>query len=564
MGYSSKLLKGETEMVVATLRIAVDDPYIVEKYKLEPEIVDSGEEPFFLDGPVAARVAVVDRDAKTGDLEKPVEWAEKDGKGSYSRPGDISSREGIAVSVFGIVLQTLQFAEQDDVLGHKVKWAFDSPQLLVVPRAGIWNNAYYDRLSQSLQCFSFLVKNDRMVQTALSRDIVAHETGHAILDGIVPALYDALTPQTLGLHEAIGDFTAIIMALRSRPIQDWLRREHFEKLTGSTPVSQLANEFGRGLGLNRPLRDAYNNFTMKDFPTNEPHDLCSVLTGALWSAMVEMHQNILEETIQQSPRADESAVSFALFKSASRIGRIIYRALDFLVPAEATFADYCRALLTSDEQAYPDDKTGYRAVLKKEFIKRGIVNNDSELESKPEQDWMSVDLDDVVESEWAAYAFVEQNRELFKVPKDVPFRLFPRVISKRKYYLHGGKQEIHKEMVLRMTWETNEKNEGIKELPATRAVFHGTTVVFGDQTDAQGRHNLLSCLTTDRTSEHVDARNKAVKLMVERGQLELGGDRAAFITRPVAPRVFGRVTGDTLRLRGTARLLHLTEVEHEK
>jgi hypothetical protein len=550
-------------MVVANLRIAVEDPLVAARYKLEPDDVKSEDEPFFLDGPVAARVAVVDRDAKTGHLVKPVKWKEKNMKGSYPTAGDISSPEAIAVSVFGIVLQTLQFAEQDDVLGHKVKWAFDSPQLLVVPRAGIWKNAYYDRLSQSLQCFSFAGPDDHMVHTALSRDIVAHETGHAILDGIVPALYDALTPQTLGLHEAIGDFTAIIMALRSRSIRDWLQRAHFEKLTGSTPVSQLANEFGQGLGLNRPLRDAYNSLTMKDV-TNEPHDLCSVLTGALWSAMVQMHLNILDETRKQSQRGEEEAVDLALLKSAYRIGRILYRALDFLVPAEATFADYCRAVLRSDEQVYPEDKMGYRAVLKKEFIKRGIVNNESELEPKPEQEWLSVDLNAIVESEWAAYAFVEQNRELLKVPKGVPFRLFPRQISNREYYLHGGKHENHKETVLRVTWEMPEDNAGIPGVPLRRAVFQGTTAVFGDEMDAQGRHRLLSCLTTDGAHEHAKARNETVRLMVERNQLELGRNRATFGARPVAPEVFGRVTGDTLRLRGTARLLHLTEVEHER
>jgi len=551
-------------MVVANLRIAVEDPLVAARYGLEPDNVKSGDEPFFLDGPVAARVAVVDRDAKTGQLANPVKWQQKKLTGSYSTspPTDISSPEGIAVSVFGIVLETLQFAEQNDVLGHKVKWAFDSPQLLVVPRAGIWNNAYYDRLSQSLQCFSFTGPDNVMVHTALSRDIVAHETGHAILDGIVPALYDALTPQTLGLHEAIGDFTAIIMALRSRCIRDWLMREHFEKLTGSTPVSQLANEFGQGLGLNRPLRDAYNSLTMKDV-TNEPHDLCPVLTGALWSAMVQMHQNILDETRKQSQRGEEGAVGIALRKSAYRIGRILFRALDFLVPAEATFADYCRAVLRSDEQAYPEDKTGYRDVLKKEFIKRGIVNDDKDLESKPEQEWVSVDLDAIVESEWAAYAFVEQNRELLKVPQTVPFRLFPRQISTREYFFSERPPEKHKETVLRVTWEMPEENVGISGVPLMRAVFQGTTAVFGDETDPQGRHRLLSCLTTDSAGEHAHARNETVRLMVERGQLEMGRNRAAFNARPVVPRVFGRVTGDTLRLRGTARLLHLTEVEHE-
>jgi hypothetical protein len=547
-------------MVVANLRIAVEDPLVAARYKLEPDDVKSEDEPFFLDGPVAARVAVVDRDVETGQLVKPVKWSPR--RRTYSVPEDISSPESIAVSVFGIVLETLALFERVDVLGHKVRWAFESPQLLIVPRAGIWENAFYDRYSQSLQCFSFAADGGE-VHTALSRDIIAHETGHAILDAIVPPLYDGLTPETLALHEAIGDLTAIVMALNSRSIRDWLLRDHHEDLAGSTPVSQLANQFGQALGLRGPLRDAYNSATMNDV-TKEPHSLCQVLTGAFWSAMVQLHKSALDRACHADDKSGEKPIGRALAISALRIGRILFRALDYLVPAEATFADYCRAVLRSDEQAYPEDETGYREVLKKEFVKRGIVKTESELESKPEQEWVSVDLNDVLESEWAAYAFVKKQRELLKVPRGVPFRLFPRQDVTRRYYLGEGKHEDHREVVFRLTWETTEENVGISGMPLRRAVFKGTTAVFADQTDKQGRHRLLSCLTTDRSDEHAQTRNETVRNLVDRGQLEIGNRRASFNTRPLAPSVFGRVTDKTLRLRGTARLLHLTEVEHDR
>ena len=48
----------------------------------------------------------------------------------------------IALSAFGTVLETIQMFERPDVLGHRLAWAFGSPQLLVVPRAGIWKNAF--------------------------------------------------------------------------------------------------------------------------------------------------------------------------------------------------------------------------------------------------------------------------------------------------------------------------------------------------------------------------------------------------------------------------------------
>ena len=541
-------------MVKAKLRVAVEDPLVAAKYGLEPENVLTEEEPFFLDGPVAARVAVVDRDPATGQIANPVRWLEE--SRTYSAPENLSAPESIAVSVFGIVLETLALFERRDVLGHKVRWAFDPPQLLVVPRAGIWANAFYDRYSRSLQFFSFDAPDGTRVHTALSRDIVTHETGHAILDGLLPALYDALTPESLALHEAIGDLTAIVMALQSRRIRAWLVRQYGGRLAGSTPVSQLANQFGWAKSLNRPLRDASNRLTMSEVKA-EPHDLSQVLTGSFWSAMVQLHESVVKQALEPSEKSDEEPISKALGVSALRIARILFRALDYLPPAEATFADYARAVLRSDEVAYPEDETGYRATLKKEFMTRGIVSSASELESVPEVTSVRVDLNNVLESDWAAYAFAEKERELLRIPPKVPFRLFPRREVTRRYNLGRGRHEDRMEGVIQVTWEEPERNDGIRGVPPYRAVFGGTTLVVGGEPDTQGRYPVLSCLTTSRSVEHVRSRNEMVHGLAERGQLELGDRWGTADLSPLSPKVFGRVAGELLRLRGTGRLLHL-------
>lgn len=545
-------------MVKAKLRIAVEDPLVAEKYGLAPENVFTEEEPFFLDGPVAARVAVVDRDPTSGQVTNPVRWSEE--SHTYSVPEGISSPEAISVSVFGIVLETLALFERKDVLGHKVRWAFDSPQLLIVPRAGVWANAFYDRYSRSLQFFSLDAPDGTRVHTALSRDIITHETGHAILDGLAPALYDALTPESLALHEAMGDLTAIVMALQSRRVRDWLVREYGGQLSGSTPVSQLANQFGWALNMNRPLRDANNRQTMKDVPP-EPHELSQVLTGSIWSAMVHLHEAVVKDAMEAQDKPEEKPTGKALAMSALRIARVLFRALDYLPPAEAVFADYARAVLRSDEVAYPEDETGYRETLKREFIKRGIISNANELESTLEQPSVRVDLNDVLESDWAAYAFAEKERKLLRIPPKVQFRLFPRRDVTRRYYLGHGQHEDRREVVFQLTWEEPERNVGIPGVPPHRAVFHGTTLVLGGDPGAQGRYPVLSCLTTSRADEPVRARNEMVRRLVERGQLDLGDRWRSANLSPLSPTVFGRVAGNTLRLRGTGRLLHLAGPE---
>jgi hypothetical protein len=92
------------------------------------------------------------------------------------------------------------------------------------------------------------------------------------------------------------------------------------------------------------------------------------------------------------------------------------------------------------------------------------------------------------------------------------------------------------------------------------AVFKGTTLVLGGETDGRGRHRVLSCLTTDGSEQQRSARSRTVRRLVDEGRLEFShdGTKAAEL-RPLAPIVSARVAEDMLRLRGTARLLHLRE-----
>jgi hypothetical protein len=273
--------------------------------------------------------------------------------------------------------------------------------------------------------------------------------------------------------------------------------------------------------------------------------------------MVQLHESVVKRALEPSERSDEEPVSKALAVSALRIARILFRALDYLPPAEATFADYARAVLRSDEVAYPEDETGYRATLKKEFITRGIVSSASELEAAPEVKSVRIDLNNVLESDWAAYAFVEKERRLLKVPPRVPFRLFPRREVTRRYNLGRGRHEDRKEGVIQVTWEEPERNLGIGGVPPRRAVFRGTTLVVGGEPDTPGCYPVLSCLTTSRAVAQARARNELVRGLAERGQLELGDRWETFNLSPLRPKVWGRVAGGLLRLRGTGRLLHL-------
>ena len=151
-------------------------------------------EPGFRDGPTSARFAVVDYDSTGNTLTPPAVWDRKEN--CYRAPDgtllDEAAKELFQfhqLSVWAIVQNTLDFFESGFALGRRISWAFEGNRLIVVPHAGYGENAYYDRASKSLQFYWFDGEKGR-VFTCLSSDIVNHEFGHAVLDGLRPYFYE--------------------------------------------------------------------------------------------------------------------------------------------------------------------------------------------------------------------------------------------------------------------------------------------------------------------------------------------------------------------------------------
>ncbi|MBA3430837.1 MAG: hypothetical protein H0U16_05085, partial [Actinobacteria bacterium] len=272
------------------------------------EHFDIEREEFFLDGPVTRRLAVVDFDPRTGMVTATVPFRPApEGRtlGVYDvvSETDLEAEDLLKVSVFGMVLKTMYMFEEEDTLGRELLWSFEADQLLIVPRAGEWANAFYERSSHSIQFFSFK-GGGASVHTALSRDIVAHETGHAILDGIAPDLYNATTPQSLALHEAIADMSALIMAFRSHNLRESILARTVGSIKQSSAFASIAEEFGLAIGRPGSLRDLLNDFSLDpeaEHPIahDEPHELSQVLSGALYSTIVRLHEHLVQELMGQ-------------------------------------------------------------------------------------------------------------------------------------------------------------------------------------------------------------------------------------------------------------------------
>ena len=525
------------------------------------------DEPFFLDGPVTRRVAVLDLDAETGALHpgavfRPPSDGSKIGGYKLADEKNFDARDFNQVSVFGSVLKTMKMFEEPDTLGRSLNWAFDAPQLLVVPRAGEWANAFYERDSQSLQFFYFPDpgKPQNTIFTSLSQDIVAHETGHAILDGIAPDLFNATTPQSLAMHEAVADLTALLIAFRSGNLARAVLEQTGGSIERSRAFSGIAEQFGSALsrGTSNYLRELNAFKTLEAghpdaVAGDEPHELSVVLSGALYSVMTKIFDRVKAKISEEDGIEPFSASGKSLFIAANRFKRIIFRGLDYLPPGDVSFADYGLAMIAADQASHPDDEQE-RAWIREEFVRRHIVPDAKTLTVETNVEHRALrelDLDTVLESNWAAYEFANRNRNLLGIPPEIPFEVRPRLDVTKLYYHQAGPRNV-RELLFKVSWDEAEPNPTGSVFPPQRQFKAGTTLAIDWDT------GLLRVKLTSRFGrKQRKARTALLRRLVDEDLLQF--DRHAFGPdgNPLGSGIQVQTIDGLMRVRGAARMLHI-------
>lgn len=552
----------------------IQDPQTLDVKALAPLEHLTFDEPFLLDGPVCRRIAVLDLDDVTGELRPGVRLRRATGKSpsTYDIADEtrLTAPDFIQVNAFATVRATLKLFEEPDALGREVRWAFDGPQLLIVPQAGEWANAFYERESRSLQFFYFPVSGGQ-VFTALSQDILAHETAHAVLDGIAPDLYNCLTPQSLALHEAIADLTALLVATRSRKLNSQLLRQTQGSLLGRNALSRMAEQFGfeRHRGARHELRSLWNERHLDAADRSldedgeprfaggvEPHTLSLVLTGALYRVLVRLHEEYTAARAAEKGISKTSASGYGLFRAREHFKRLLLRALDYLPPGEVTFADYGRAILAADQASHPGDSLGRRELVD-ELVRRHVVTAPEELAVATDYEaaeTRDVDLETLAGSDWAAYDFANRHRGFLGIPDGIHFRVRPRLDVCKKYYLGGPESTPVRELLFKVSWDCEEPNPPGHHLPPKRQITVGTTLAI-DWRTRRVRALLRSAAAAAPASEdaQVGERDAMLLGMLADGLLLLdpaAGTASAYLAH-------AELSGDLMRVRASGRMLHL-------
>ena len=367
-------------------------------------------------GPVGEYLSVEDVDA-TGKAYIPVDlndprllardgWAPSEGNPQFHQQ-----------MVYAVAMKTIEHFES--ALGRPVLWrprpSEKKPnddrifvkQLTVRPHALRQANAFYSPQEVALLFGYFEAAADdpgdhmpgSRVYSCLSHDIIAHETTHAILDGMHRRFNEPTNPDVLALHEGFADIVALMQHFTIPEVLEQEIARTRGDIEAESMLGSLAVQFGYATGGRAALRNAIGrmeNGVWKRFVPNAadlqkrltPHSRGAVLVAAVFDAFIAIYKARIADLLRiytggtgvlpsgaihpdlVKRLADEAA------KAAGHVLSMCIRALDYIPPVDVTFFEYLRALITADFDLISNDRLHYRVAFVEAFRRRGIYPAD--------------------------------------------------------------------------------------------------------------------------------------------------------------------------------------------
>jgi hypothetical protein len=413
-------------------------------------------------GPRGYRAYVVDYDSSAGVFYEP--FAAPDEDPFEHAPGTELIRDPRfhAQNVYAIVMRILGLFER--ALGRRVPWSFGGHQIKIAPHAFAGANAPYSKEHEALLFGYFPSRSGRgTVYTCLSHDIIAHETAHALLDGLRERYTDPSSPDQAGFHEGFADIVStlsvfslpevVAVALDSQPgRRGW-------RLRGSLLLS-VGRQIGRETGghchgcLRRPTRLKASKTLLGRAGYQAAHRRGEILAAA----MLDTFLCIWESKIQALSRGHDQLLDRRkVIELGARIADALLtvgiRALDYAPPTDIRFSDYLSALLTADwETARVDAEFQFRRYLRASFGRYGIVPaakgrgcSDTGVWPRPEAalDYSGTNHDAMQRDRNEVFRFIWQNRRQLGLSEEA----YTRVASVRPCVRVGPDGFVSRETV---------------------------------------------------------------------------------------------------------------------
>lgn len=384
--------------------VAINETTLVVPWDDKPNTDDD-----LLPGPVGEYIEVVDIDPASDKVYEPVDLNDKQllaQNGLVPSEGDPKFHQQM---VYAVAMRTIGAFEE--ALGRRALWSRHLatlpdgrsqqvfvPRLRIYPHALRKANAYYSPAKKAL-LFGYFRAESRetdatapgtVVFTCLSSDIIAHETAHALLDGLHRGYQEASNPDVPSFHEAFADIVALFQHFAIPELVNYSIGKSRANLATADLLGGLAQQFGEGTNIGGALRNYVSAETdrLRYSDNLEIHARGAILVRAIYDAFIAIVGSRTADLLRISTGGSGVLPDGALHpdlvnrltsetcKTARHFLRICVRALDYCPPVDITFGDYLRAMITADVDAMPEDPYGYRTAIMQNFRRRGIIPHD--------------------------------------------------------------------------------------------------------------------------------------------------------------------------------------------
>lgn len=382
-------------------------------------------------GPVGEYFAVKDVDP-SGKSYEPVDldapallaqdgWAPSEGNAQFHQQ-----------MIYAVGMRTVEHFERS--LGRRVLWRHRSNpanphddsgfvrRITVEPHALRQANAFYSPEDVALRFGYFEAAADdpgdhvpgSRVYSCLSHDIIAHETTHAILDGIHTRFNEPTNADVLALHEGFADIVALLQHFTIPELLTMEIRGTRGDIEAESILGSLAVQFGRAAGTKGALRNAIGAMVDKKWQrlTPDPGELSrritphargAILVAAVFDAFIAIYKTRTADLLRLATGGTgilpDGAIHPDLVQrlaaeavtAAGHVLTMCIRALDYLPPVDVTFFEYLRALITADTDFISEDRYNYRVAFVEAFRARGIYPIGIDNRTSPTSRTLSVD-----------------------------------------------------------------------------------------------------------------------------------------------------------------------------
>ncbi len=359
-------------------------------------------------GPVGEYLEVIDVDPASDRVYDPVDLNDQTLLAQDGWPPSEGNPQFHQQMVYAVAMTTITHFER--AIGRKVLWAPRMPndkeiaagrsqqrvdRLRIYPHALRTENAYYSPDKKALLLGYFQSSSSdggtapagSMVFSCLSSDIVAHETTHALLDGMHRRFEEPSNPDVPAFHEGFADIVALFQHFAIPELVRFEIARARGDLMRDGLLSGLAKQFGEASGQRGPLRDYVNADpkTLHYPDVAEAHDRGSVLVYAVYDAFRMIVERRTRDLLRLATGGSGVLAPGALHpdlverlttetcKAANHVLGMCIRALDYCPTVDITFSDYLRAIITGDLEMVQDDRLGYRTAFMEAFRKWNIL-----------------------------------------------------------------------------------------------------------------------------------------------------------------------------------------------